>query len=71
MLNFRNNLKEILNNHSKIQNELGIKKSGINEIQDSLNSGELIVSVVGQVKMGKSTFLNALMSENVFPSKSV
>lgn len=70
MLEFRKNLKELLINQSKLQADLSISDEGIQEIIDSLNSGELIVSVVGEVNRGKSTFLNALLANNVFPSRA-
>jgi len=70
MLEFRKNLKELLINQSKLQADLSISDEGIQEIIESLKSGELIVSVVGEVNRGKSTFLNALLANNVFPSRA-
>ena len=70
MLEFRKNLKELLINQSKLQADLSISDAGIQEIIESLKSGELIVSVVGEVNRGKSTFLNALLGNKVFPSRA-
>ena len=70
MLTFRKNLKEILIHHTEMNDELNINNSSINEIIESLGVGELIISVVGEKKRGKSTFLNALLETTLFPSRA-
>ena len=70
MLTFRNDLKNILINHKNMHDELNINNSSILEIEESLNSGELIISVVGEVNRGKSKFLNALLESSLFPSRA-
>ena len=67
---YRNQIKEAIDKQIAIQKSLDMDQNDSNAIIDSLHSGELIVSVAGEINRGKSTFLNALMGDKVFPSRA-
>ena len=68
--NYRNSIKETLNKQIQLQHSLNMDQKDSQDIIESLQSGELIVTVAGQINRGKSTFLNALMGNNIFPSRA-
>ena len=68
--NFRNRIEESLTKQISLQGSMDMDQSGTQTIIDSLRSGELIVSVAGEINRGKSTFLNALMGIKIFPSRA-
>ena len=67
---YREKITTILNEQVELQKSLGIDMSESNRIIQDLKTGELIVAVVGEINRGKSTFLNALMGDQVFPSRA-
>ena len=70
MKELRNKIEVLLEQQLLLQNELGIDDSSSRAILNEVKTGELIVAVVGEVNRGKSTFLNALMGSEVFPSRA-
>jgi hypothetical protein len=68
--NFRSKLKDTLNKQIQLQHSLKMDQNDSQDIIESLQSGELIVSVAGEINRGKSTFLNALMGNKIFPSRA-
>ena len=67
---YRNDIKKNISRQLVLQESLNIDQNDSNEIIKSLDSGELIVSVAGEINRGKSTFLNALMGCKIFPSRA-
>lgn len=41
-----------------------------NTLKDKLNKPEIVISVVGAMKSGKSTFINALLGEDLMPNET-
>ena len=67
---YREKIKSSLEEQILLQTDLKISTDDSQEIINELQKGELIVAVVGEVNRGKSTFLNALMGSEVFPSRA-
>jgi len=68
--NFRSRLKDTLNKQIQLQKSMNMDQNDSQNIIESLQSGELVVSVAGEINRGKSTFLNALMGNKIFPSRA-
>ena len=67
---YRDKIRNSLEDQILLQTDLKISTDDSKDIIDELEKGELIVAVVGEVNRGKSTFLNALMGSEVFPSRA-
>jgi len=68
---YRPELKQIVNDHISFTGNTEVSGKRIENVREQLNSGELSVAVVGEINRGKSTFLNALLGEVVFPSRTM
>jgi len=66
----RQTLKTLLKSHNHLASDLKINSSIISDVITNLDYGELSVAVVGEVNRGKSTFLNALLGTELFPSRA-
>lgn len=66
----RTKLKVCFSRHITLSINTGIQTDTINDTLKSLNHGELSIAVVGEIKRGKSTFLNALLGAKVFPAQA-
>jgi len=58
-----NDIIEILDKTGICQNHI----AKIVEMQNKLKKRELIISVIGQFKRGKSTFINAILNKEILP----
>jgi GTPase SAR1 family protein len=67
----RTTLESIVNDHIAFIADTEVSGERIEGVREQLNSGELSVAVVGEINRGKSTFLNALLGETVFPSRTM
>ncbi len=63
-------LKTLLADHIDLACTVKTDTRVLEDVQKELDTGELSVAVVGEIKRGKSTFLNALMGARVFPSRA-
>jgi ribosome biogenesis GTPase A len=63
-------LEGIISNQLNLLNNLGMKGwvDTINNLQERVKSDNFKVLVVGEFKRGKSTFINALLGEEILPS---
>jgi GTP-binding protein EngB required for normal cell division/archaellum component FlaC len=68
---YRSTLESIVNDHLAFASETDVSAERIEGVRDQLDEGELSVAVVGEINRGKSTFLNALLGETVFPSRTM
>src|SRR3989339_1990716 len=66
----KNVFKTILARQSALNDKIKIKPSDLLEMQNALGQSDLSVAVVGEIKRGKSTFLNALIGTKLFPSRA-
>ncbi len=71
LIKYRSKLKTNISEHISFAHETDVSSGRIEDVREQLNSGELSVAVVGEINRGKSTFLNALMGEEVFPSRTM
>ena len=71
LINNRSVLESIVDEHASFADEAGVSNQRLESIREQLNSGELSIAVVGEINRGKSTFLNALLGEMVFPSRAM
>ena len=62
----KNVFKTILARQSALNDKIKIKPSDLLEMQNALGQSDLSVAVVGEIKRGKSTFLNALIGTKLF-----
>jgi GTP-binding protein EngB required for normal cell division len=67
----RNTIEAIVDDHLAFGSETDVSVGPIEGVRDQLSQGELSVAVVGEINRGKSTFLNALLGEEVFPSRTM
>ncbi|WP_028566912.1 dynamin family protein [Salisaeta longa] len=68
---YRTTLQSLLTDHHAFAESAGVSTKSVEALQEQLRHGELSVAVVGEINRGKSTFLNALMGETVFPSRAM
>ena len=68
---YRNRLSSIVDDHLDFASETDVSAKRIEAVREQLDEGELSVAVVGEINRGKSTFLNALLGETVFPSRTM
>ncbi|WP_299008796.1 dynamin family protein [uncultured Tenacibaculum sp.] len=65
----RDNTIDIANNYlAKTDENDGVDKSFLQQRVDALKNGKFLLSVAGEVKAGKSTFINALLGKEILPS---
>ncbi len=67
----RSGLESIVDDHLAFASETDVSAERIEGVREQLDEGELSVAVVGEINRGKSTFLNALLGETVFPSRTM
>jgi GTP-binding protein EngB required for normal cell division len=68
---YRSTLEFVVNDHLTFASETDVSAERIEGVREQLDEGELSVAVVGEINRGKSTFLNALLGETVFPSRTM
>lgn len=68
---YRENLIGLVHEHLAFAFDIEAPTERVKDLRDQLSQGELSVAVVGEINRGKSTFLNALMGEEVFPSRTM
>jgi len=68
---YRSTLESIVDEHLAFASETDVSTERIEGVREQLDEGELSVAVVGEINRGKSTFLNALLGETVFPSRTM
>jgi len=68
---YRFELGSIVDDHLAFASETDVSAERIEGVREQLDEGELSVAVVGEINRGKSTFLNALLGETVFPSRTM
>lgn len=68
---YRTTLETLLDDHLAFASGTGANTERVKALQAQLDQGELSIAVVGEINRGKSTFLNALLGETVFPSRSM
>ncbi len=71
MKKVRATLESTVDDHLAFASETDVSAERIEGVRSQLDEGELSVAVVGEINRGKSTFLNALMGEEVFPSRTM
>ena len=65
----RDNTIDIANNYlAKTDENDGVDKSFLQQRVDALKNGKFLLSVAGEVKAGKSTFINTLLGKEILPS---
>jgi small GTP-binding protein len=67
----RTALKKIVEEHIGFAADTDTSTERVEHVHKQLSQGELSVAVVGEINRGKSTFLNALLGETVFPSRTM
>lgn len=67
---YRREIKSLVVKEKSFADEKDYNADSLNKILDSLNHGEMIISVVGEVNRGKSTFLNAMLGAKIFPTRA-
>jgi GTP-binding protein EngB required for normal cell division len=68
---YRSTLESVVDDHLTFASETDVSTERIEAVREQLDEGELSVAVVGEINRGKSTFLNALLGETVFPSRTM
>ena len=71
MIELRAILESLVDDHLAFASETDVSPGRIKGVREQLQEGELSVAVVGEINRGKSTFLNALLGEMVFPSRTM
>jgi GTP-binding protein EngB required for normal cell division len=66
----RTELRHLTEEQILLFNQCNQDTKPLQSIITELDSGELSIAVVGEIKRGKSTFLNALLGAKVFPSRA-
>ena len=66
---YRTDLKHLIAEQQELSEAASTETTALGDLREQLASGELSVAVVGEINRGKSTFLNALLGEKVFPSR--
>lgn len=71
--NAKRELGEILNHQLELSQKLGDSEMGkkIRHAKEALSTDSLNVLVMGEFSSGKSTFLNALLGDKIFPSSAL
>lgn len=66
---YRDNTIDIANNYiaNKVEND-GVDRDFLKQRIHALENGKFLLSVAGEVKAGKSTFINALLGKEILPS---
>ncbi|MCS3682616.1 GTPase Era involved in 16S rRNA processing/archaellum component FlaC [Salinibacter ruber] len=70
-IDYRSTLESTVDDHLAFVSDADVSADPIKGVRAQLDEGELSVAVVGEINRGKSTFLNALMGEEVFPSRTM
>ena len=71
MKEYRSTLESVVDDHLAFVSVTDVSTGRIEAVREQLDEGELSVAVVGEINRGKSTFLNALLGEEVFPSRTM
>ncbi|WP_103016948.1 dynamin family protein [Salinibacter ruber] len=71
LVKHRSTLESIVDDHLAFGSGTDVSAEPIEGVREQLDEGELSVAVVGEINRGKSTFLNALLGETVFPSRTM
>lgn len=69
----KSNLANMLNESSAIIKELAMPQFAANlkQLSDKVNNDSFKIQIVGTFKNGKSTFINALLGEDILPSRAL
>lgn len=69
----KSNLANLLNESSAIIKELAMPQFAANlkQLRDKVNNDSFKIQIIGTFKNGKSTFINALLGEDILPTRAL